>query len=185
MRTLRAALIPLLTYWTIRLGSGVQVGCFLDWVNLAFHEAGHLALSPFGETAHFLGGTLGQLAVPVGLTAYFLVRRRDPFAAAVCGWWSGENLVNVAVYMADARSLQLDLVGGGDHDWNTLFYQFGLLGEESVARISSLTHGLGTVLMILGVAWTCTTLLPDALKDRITTEESARGRVLRYLLQSE
>ena len=185
MRTLRAALIALLATWTLRLGSGAQVGCCLDWVNLAFHETGHLALAPFGGTAHFLGGTLGQLAVPVGLTAYFLVRRREPFAAAVCGWWSGENLIHVAVYMADARSLQLDLVGGGEHDWNTLFYQFGLLSEPSVARISSLTHLLGTLLMILGVAWAGTTLLPDEMKDRIAGAASGQGRVLRYLLQSE
>jgi hypothetical protein len=185
MRYLRAALIALIGFWTIRLGTGAQVGCFLDLVNLAFHEAGHIVLAPFGETAHFLGGTLGQLAVPAGLTGYFLVRRRQPFAAAVCAWWVGENLVNIAVYMADARTLGLDLVGGGEHDWNILFYQFGLLGEESVARISSLTHGLGVLLMFLGLAWAGGTLLPDEVKDRIAEASAGRGPVLRYLLESE
>jgi hypothetical protein len=185
MRYLRAALIALLAFWTLRLGTGAQVGCFLDLVNLAFHEAGHIVLTPFGETAHFLGGTLGQLAVPAGLAGYFLVRRRQPFAAAVCAWWVGENLVNVAVYMADARNLRLELVGGGEHDWNTLFYQFGLLGEESVARISSLTHGLGALLMVLGVVWACGTLLPDGTKARLAGAAAGRGPVLRYLLESE
>jgi len=30
----------------------------LDSLNLVFHEAGHPLFSPFGETLHFLGGTL-------------------------------------------------------------------------------------------------------------------------------
>ena len=38
--------------------------------------------------------------------------------------------------MADARELQLELVGGGEHDWNELFYRFRLLSEESVATVA-------------------------------------------------
>jgi hypothetical protein len=155
----RAALLALLGYVTIHFWVAAQPSCLLDLVNLAFHEAGHLFLVPFGETAHFLGGTLGQLAVPAGLSAYFLVQRRQPFAAAVCAWWAGENLVNISAYMADARTLQLDLVGGGEHDWNTLFYQLGLLGEASVARVSGLTRGAGLALMAGGLVSGCITLM--------------------------
>lgn len=185
MNWLRAGLLALLGCWTIRFIVTAQPGCPLDLVNLAFHEAGHLFLMPFGETAHFLGGTLGQLAVPAGLSAYFLVRRRQPFAAAVCAWWVGENLVNIAVYMADARTLRLDLVGGGEHDWNTLFYQFGLLSEESVARVSGLTRGLGLALLVLGLVWGCATILPAALRQRIDRAAGERSPALRYLLESE
>ena len=35
---------------------------------------------------------------------------RQPFAAAVCTWWVGENLINISVYMADARDLSLPLL---------------------------------------------------------------------------
>jgi hypothetical protein len=198
MNWLRTALLALLGCWTIRLGvasasgGAAQPGCPLDLVNLAFHEAGHLFLAPFGETAHFLGGTLGQLAVPALLSGYFLVRRRQPFAAAVCAWWAGENLVNIAVYMADARTLQLDLVGGGEHDWNTLFYQFGLLSEASVARVSGLTRGAGLALMIAGLAWACgtilwasDTILPAAVRESIDRAADERSPALRYLLESE
>lgn len=177
MNWLRAGLLALLGYWTIRLTVSAPSGCPLDLVNLAFHEAGHMFLIPFGETAHFLGGTLGQLAVPAGLSGYFLVRRRQPFAAAVCAWWAGENLVNISVYMADARTLSLDLVGGGEHDWNTLFYQFGLLSEESVARVSGLTRGAGVALMVVGLAWACAAIL--------WTSDTLRSPALRYLLESE
>jgi hypothetical protein len=185
MSWLRAALLALLGYWTIRFAVVAQPACPLDLVNLAFHEAGHMFLIPFGETAHFLGGTLGQLAVPTGLSAYFLVQRRQPFAAAVCAWWAGENLVNVSVYMADARTLRLDLVGGGEHDWNTLFYQFGLLGEESVARISGLTHAAGMLLMAAGLAWAVATLLPAPLRERIDRSFGGRSPALRYLLETD
>jgi hypothetical protein len=192
MTWLRAALLALLGYWTIRLALASQPACPLDLVNLAFHEAGHLFLIPFGESAHFLGGTLGQLAVPAGLAGYFLVRRRQPFAAAVCAWWTGENLVNVAVYMADARTLRLDLVGGGEHDWNTLFYQFGLLSEASVARVSGLTRAAGLALMIAGLAWAWATILwasdtilPAAVRERIDRAAGERSPALGYLLGSE
>jgi len=185
MDGLRAALLALLAYWTIRLGVAAQSACALDLVNLAFHEAGHLFLVPFGETAHFLGGSLGQLAVPSGLAAYFLVSRRQPFAAAVCSWWAGENLVNISIYMADARTLRLDLVGGGEHDWNTLFYQFGLLGEESVARVSGLTRGAGLVLMAAGLAWAAATLLPPPARRRIDRAFGDWSPALRRLLESD
>lgn len=173
----RAALVALLAWWTLRLLTAASPTCFLDLVNLAFHEAGHLFLAPFGETMHFLGGTLGQLAVPAGLAAYFLRAKRQPFAAAACAWWTGENLINISVYMADARDLKLQLVGGGDHDWNNLFYTFGLLGEESVRRVAALTHHAGALAMLVGLAWAGSFLLSGGVRARFDAlvEERAPG----------
>lgn len=169
MVPIRAALVALLAFWTLRLATAALPTCFLDLVNLAFHESGHLFLAPFGQTMHFLGGTLGQLAVPVGLAFYFLLAKRQPFAAAVCAWWAGENLVNISVYMADARDLALPLVGGGDHDWNNLFYTFGLLGEDNVRRVSALTHHTGVAVMIVGLAWAASFLLRGGLREKFDT----------------
>ena len=162
----RAFLIALLAFWTLRFSTMARPACLLDLVNLAFHEAGHLFMTPLGETMHFLGGTLGQLAVPIGLAAYFLVAKRQPFAAALCAWWTGQNLVNISVYMADARDLELPLVGGGDHDWNNLFYAFGLLGEESVHRVASLTRHAGLLVMLAGLAWSASFLLRGTARQR-------------------
>jgi len=181
----RGAFLALLGYWTIRLGSGVATGCPVDLVNLAFHEAGHLFLIPLGETMHFLGGTLGQLAVPAGLVFYFLRVARQPFAAAVCGWWIGENLVNIAVYMADARDLALPLVGGGHHDWNTLFYTFGLLGEESVRFTSAATHVAGVVIMIAALAWGASFLLSGSLRARFEAFIGERAPALRVMFVAD
>ena len=158
-----AALFALLVWWTVRLGGGFASWCFLDLVNLAFHEFGHLAFTPFGSTMHYLGGSLFQLMVPGMLVFYFLLRRDDPVGASFCFWWVGESLINVSVYMADARELTLPLVGGGDHDWNELFYRFGLLGEASVARVSGATHVIGTMVMVVGLAWFLYFVMPTRL----------------------
>lgn len=177
MVPIRVALVALLAFWTLRLSTAAMPSCFLDLVNLAFHEAGHLFLLPLGETMHFLGGTLGQLAVPAGLAGYFLIAKRQPFAAAICAWWTGENLVNISVYMADARELRLPLVGGGDHDWNNLFYTFGLLGEESVRNVSALTHHAGVVVMLFGLGGAVAILLRrDASRSPQPASASAAER---------
>ena len=148
----RLALVLLLAWWTLRLAT-TSAWIFLDFVNLAFHEAGHLFLSFAGSTVHYLGGTIGQLLVPSLLLWYFLTWRRQPLGAAFCAWWIGQNLINISVYMADARELTLPLVGGGDHDWNELLFRWGMLGQDSVQRISGATHFLGVVVMLLGLAW--------------------------------
>ena len=140
-------------WWTARMTLSADPWCFMDYLNLAFHEAGHIFFSPLGSTLHILGGTLAQLLVPGGLIAWFLLREGRPLGASFCCWWVGESLVNVARYMADARDLELPLVGGGDHDWNELFYRFGLLTEPAVARTAGLTRGLGVLIMLAGLAW--------------------------------
>jgi hypothetical protein len=158
----RALLLVPVTWWTFSLATGVSSWCFLDLVNLAFHEAGHLLLRFAGSTMHYLGGTLGQLAVPAYLVFRFLRQDEDRFAAALCTWWAGENLINIGHYMGDARSLDLPLVGGGDHDWNELFYRFGMLGESSVQTVAKLTHLAGVLIMLGGLGWAALLLLGPA-----------------------
>ena len=177
-------LLALPVAWTTLTRSlGWSVWSFIDYVNLPFHEAGHIFFSPFGSTLHILGGTLGELLVPALLCAYFLVRDRRPPGAAFCFWWFGENFVYIARYMADARNLTLPLVGGGDHDWNELFYRFGLLSEPSVARVSSLTHALGVVLMFAGLAWLAYFALPERTRASIRDALTGRWPALALLLE--
>ena len=96
---------------------------FLHLINLPFHEAGHILFSPFGEFMTTLGGSLLQVLVPLICAGAFLTTQWNPFAAAVMGWWAGENLMDVAIYINDARALQLTLIGGQTgaevegHDW--------------------------------------------------------------------
>ena len=168
--------------WSLRLAAAAQPHCLLDWINLPFHEAGHVFLAPFGRMAHFLGGTLLQLFVPALLTGYFLYKR-SPFSAAACFWWFGENFLNISVYMADARELKLELVGGGEHDWNEIFYRLGLLGQDSVARVAALTHHLGVAVMLAGVAWMICLGLPARLREGLGERLARRFPPSRLLLE--
>ena len=178
----RLALLALPAFWTVQLGLLGGTWCFLDYVNLPFHEAGHLFFAPFGSTLHYLGGTLGQLAVPLLLVGYFLLTRHEPFAGAVCFWWFGQNFINISIYMNDARELALPLVGGGDHDWNELFFRFHMLDAGSVRRTANLTHGLGVVLMLAGLAWAALFVIREAERRRIARWAAQRHPLLQLFV---
>jgi hypothetical protein len=123
----------------------------LSDIDLAIHEFGHMLFMPFGiqflgSTMMILGGSLTQVAFPLIFFGYFLRKhddapRRDLFAAMVCLWWSGINLLSVAIYCADSRAGQLMLIDGSTgqesdgHDWNNLLTRWGLLKHDTaIAR---------------------------------------------------
>lgn len=125
-------------------------GTLLDGVDLAIHETGHLVFGPFGEFIGFAGGTLFQLIMPLTFVGYF-VRRGDQHAASVALWWVGQNCGHIAWYVADARAMALPLVGGGEHDWNYLLGDLGLLPRDQAIAHAIVVTG---VLLVLGAsAW--------------------------------
>ena len=123
-------------------------------LNLGIHEAGHLVFRFDGEFLMVAGGTILQLAAPVGAAIMFL-RQPDYFALAVCGAWLSTNLYNVATYMADARAMELPLVslGGGDtiHDWHYMLTHLHLLVWDT--RLASFTRFLGFLAMWGSIAF--------------------------------
>ena len=174
IRWIRLIPAAALAVWSLALALRENPWSFLDWINLAFHEAGHLFLLPFGETLHFLGGTIFQLLIPLGLAVHFLFKA-SPFSASACFWWFGQNFLGIAFYMADARELKLPLVGGGENDWNHLLYEWGLLGEDSVRALSSATHGAGVAFMLVACLWMVFLALPAA------TQEALAGKMTQRL----
>jgi hypothetical protein len=121
---------------------------FLDSLDLAIHETGHLVFGPFGELIGYLGGTLMQLIVPAVFAWYFL-RRGDRHAATVALWWLAQNCWNISVYVRDARAQELPLVGGGEHDWTYLLDRFDLLEKD--LPIGRAVHLAGVVLYVLSI----------------------------------
>ena len=107
---------------------------FLDYVNLPFHEFGHLFFGIFGQFMGLLGGTMAQLIIPAGLCGLF-VRTGDIRGTCFCALWTGESLLNVAIYIADARRMELPLVGGGEHDWNNILGSLHLLQYDAMIAI--------------------------------------------------
>ncbi len=90
-----------------------------SYADLGFHELGHLLTmfwAPRPLTA--FAGSFLQVAVPLGLGAYFAVARRDRVSASIMLAWAGASTNNVSVYTYDATRRVLPLLGGqGGHDW--------------------------------------------------------------------
>ena len=161
--------------WVLAAGAlGIAAGrlnaWLLDNVNLVFHEAGHVLFALGGEFIGILGGSVMQVLIPV-VCGVALLQRGDPFGVALCGLWTGQSMVNVAVYVGDARQLALPLLGGEHviHDWNYLLGKLGLLGWD---RFLAGMITLMAVLTILASAALGTlTLLSDHRSRSVAVQE--------------
>lgn len=123
---------------------------WLDSLDLAIHEAGHLIFAVGGEFLGLAGGTLAQLLLPLAFVVA-LWRQGDRHGATVPLWWLGQNCWNIATYVKDARAQELPLVGGGEHDWALLLGEFGLLHRDLaisrlVALVGFVLYGLAIIL---------------------------------------
>jgi hypothetical protein len=131
----------------------------LHFVNLPFHEAGHIFFQLFGQWMTSLGGTLGQLLIPIVCLFVFLIKTKDPFGASVSLWWLGENFMDIAPYINDARNQDLMLLGGitgreadyGYHDWEFILNEIGLLRYDHT--LAHLAYSFGIVLMLTSFVW--------------------------------
>ena len=158
-RALLLGLLALWTAWFLRDGVNAESlgGSFLHLVNLPFHEAGHVLFSPFGRFMMTLGGSLLQVAVPIVCAVVFLTKTRDPFAASAAAWWAGQSLMDLAPYIADARALQLTLLGGRTgaevegHDWEYILQTLGWLHRDAALGDEAFT--IGAVVMVGALAW--------------------------------
>ena len=132
---------------------------FLHLVNLPFHEAGHVFFQLFGRWMTSLGGTLGQLLIPLICLLVLLIKSRDPFGASVALWWLGESFMDIAPYINDARDQELLLLGGitgkeadyGYHDWEYILNEIGLIRYDHL--LAHLADKFGTLLMFASFAW--------------------------------
>ncbi|MBI2568959.1 MAG: hypothetical protein HYV63_18210 [Candidatus Schekmanbacteria bacterium] len=137
--------------------SGGLARFFIHAINTPFHEAGHVLFGIFGSFMRVLGGSLNQVLVPlVCLTAFLW--RRNGFAAAMMLWWAGDNLVEVAIYVGDAREQELVLLGGvtgaeqpGYHDWNNILGHLQMLQWDRT--LASVTRFWGVSFMLVALAW--------------------------------
>lgn len=158
----RSLILLLLLWWgwrfiTTPLETNYTGESFLHLINLPFHEAGHLLFMPLGRFMMFLGGTLGQILMPIVCLVTFLVKTRDPFGASVALWWTAENFMDVAPYINDARTLDLLLLGGvtgketDGHDWENILSMLGWLPYDH--GIAHFSYNLGILFMLLSFIW--------------------------------
>ena len=157
--SLKTMLILLVSIYSVMLiFSGLDISNGTDRVihlpNLIFHEAGHVIFGLLGQLIGSLGGTLAQLIIPVLGFYQFLIKQRDIFSATIMFWWFGENFIDIAPYVNDARAGVMPLLGGntgqsaayGFHDWEYLLTETGLINYDNA--IAWLFHLLGSAIMI-------------------------------------
>lgn len=110
----------LLCGWFFASGDQVPL---LSLVDLGFHELGHLVTYPLPwELVTAAMGSVAQVAVPLGLSAYFPGHRKERVSAAVCLAWAATSAWTVHAYIADAPHERLALLGG-DHDWAFILHE--------------------------------------------------------------
>ncbi len=159
----RCALYVALLAWglyfvSLDLSSNEIGESFMHRVNLVFHEAGHVVFMPFGHFMMVLGGSLGQLLMPIIAGSVLLLKNRDAFGASLALWWLGQSVMDLAPYINDARALNLMLLGGGTgrdrpgmHDWENILLDLGLIEHEHAVAVAA--DRLGAVLLLVGLAW--------------------------------
>jgi hypothetical protein len=160
----RALLFLVIFIWGLKfiftpLQSDYVFSSFWHLVNLPFHEVGHIVFRPFGRLITSLGGSIAQVLMPLICLTVFLLTSRDTFAASFALWWTGQNFMDLAPYINDARSLALPLLGGntgrtspyGFHDWEFILQETKLLRYDHA--LANLSYTVGTILMIGALAW--------------------------------
>ncbi len=132
---------------------------FMHLVNLPFHETGHIIFRPLGRVMHSLGGSLGQVIMPLICTLVLLIKTRDTFGASIGFWWTGESILDMAPYINDASRMNLQLLGGntgvsapyGFHDWNFILTELDLLKHDHL--IAELAAAGGKILISISLLW--------------------------------
>jgi hypothetical protein len=136
-----------------------EIGCsFMHRINLVFHEAGHIIFIPFGRFVRILGGSLGQLLMPLIVTFALIIKNRDNFGGSIGLWWFAQSLMDLAPYINDARALKLMLITGGTgadipgtHDWQNILLTLRLIRYDRA--IASGIDAIGTILMLAAFLW--------------------------------
>ena len=159
----RLILLTLMLVWgwrfiTASVSSGYAATTPLHLIHLPFHEAGHVIFGLAGiRFLAVLGGTLGQLLIPIIIICAFVIRQ-NPFGGSVGLWWLGQSFMDVAIYANDARAGQLMLIGGVTgsevedyHDWEIMLGKLGWLKYDHL--IAQMFYASGALLMLIALAW--------------------------------
>jgi hypothetical protein len=161
--------------WVLAGGQGAFL---LSYVDLGFHELGHLltAWVP-GMLPAFAGSTV-QVLVPIGLAVYFAARR-ESYACALMFAWAATSAANVSVYVADGPFETLTLLGGGRHDWAWILGSTGHLGWAP--WLASGVRTFAVVLALAGMIVAATSLFAPHARERA----EARREEARALREAE
>ena len=100
---------------------------------------------------YILGGSIMQVLVPL---VWFLVAKKEESALApVALFFSGESLVDVSIYVRDAETRILPLLGGSHskHDWATFLGQVDML--DWGVPLGNVFFFTGLLISLGAIAW--------------------------------
>ncbi|MDD4879189.1 MAG: hypothetical protein PHR22_01880 [Candidatus Omnitrophica bacterium] len=156
----RLPVVLFFIYIFLRYSGNASYQSVFDGVNYGVHEFGHVLFSPFGQAMNIAGGSAFEILAPVIVMLGFL-KQGDYFAVSFAFGWLSTALFHIAVYVADARSLQLELVapwGFGEediiHDWNYLLSHFNMLQYDGTLALALRCAAVLSMLVcITGGSW--------------------------------
>jgi hypothetical protein len=128
---------------------------FRTFTFLPLHEGGHLLFILFGRTLYALGGSFWQITFPLLWFAIALKQKSQvaPFPL----FWTGENMMDVSLYIRDSQDMVLPLLGGhkSGHDWHFLLTKWDFI--DSCQEIADVMFFAGVIVSIVaiigGIAW--------------------------------
>ena len=124
---------------------------FAHLITLYIHEAGHLVFRIFGADLHILGGSIMQVLVPV--VWFFVAKKEESALVPVAVFFTGESLVDLSIYVRDAETQILPLLGGSHvkHDWATFLGKYELL--DWGVPLGNLFFFGGLIISLCAIAW--------------------------------
>jgi hypothetical protein len=134
----------------------------LAYVDLGFHELGHLLTYPLPDLLTAMAGSFLQVAVPFGLAVYFLLRG-DEAASALCLGWAATSAYDAARYIADAPYERLELIGG-DHDWAFVLFELNL--TDRAGTFATIVRVLAWLMILTAAAELAAPYLRSTQRDR-------------------
>jgi hypothetical protein len=117
----------------------------LEWINLAIHQAGHMVTYSASDVQNAMAGPIAQVAVPLLIALYFFFRRGDWIAAGVCLAWAAASAAEVSLFVADATTQKLELLGDDKNDWAIIL---GPDGYAALAKSQSLAQEIRDIASI-------------------------------------
>jgi hypothetical protein len=148
----------ILTIWGWQLLTQQQPFIPLDYVNSGIHEWSAVFYDFGGIVFICFMQNLVQVVIPL-LFAFYFFYTKQALGFAFSLFWSGDYLIQVGIYMADAVKMRLNICSlwyfeCGDsslHDWHIIFSAWGLLPESQA--IGNFTRFIGSAVLIFSLAY--------------------------------
>lgn len=137
------------------------------FIDFGVHEASHIVTFFLPAIFTAAAGSVGEICFTL-LLLYATIKAKSYFAAVFASQWVMLGFVSAGLYMADARSQSIPLVGPGEvviHDWHYVFSQLGVLNSDTLigGGIQWIGIAVGFSGLLYGVYFITTRLLKGSV----------------------